>query len=552
MIIAHLMAFKKNLLPNLQLIAVFIPIILAFGCASVQKPQGGPRDKTPPKLLSASPANKTKNFNAKEIVLNFDEYFKLNNQYQEITISPAQEKQPEYRIKQKSLVINLKDSLQKSTTYVFSFGKAIGDVNENNILKNFTYVFTTGNEIDSLNISGKVVNSETQEPEKEVTVFIFTQKQDSLLFGKKKPSYYSITDTAGNFRISNLHANTYKIYALKEASPNRIFDNDNELIGILPQNIRLRKDTTGIQLELFRQVPQKFRVTERRIDPDGKLFFSFNKSIDQPEIRILNNEVLDKQKIVEFNKAADSAKVYLRETNFDSIKVAFLSNGKTLDTITLRRGKRDNYKRILSITNNAAGLLKPKTALQLASNFPIESTNEAQIVLNEDSVPKYGFGLEKDPSSLKNYSLKYPWKDGKHYDVLLNEGTFIDIFGNKNKKTTISFQLNKEENYGTMTYNVVLPDTTKAYIFELLNSEKKLIESIKINRSKPIIFNTFSTGKYNVRVIYDLNRNGKWDTGDLKKRTLPEPIWVDKKEFTLRANFEQVEQINVPKLATSP
>ncbi len=547
------MAFIKLTSFKLQQIAVFTTIISVFGCASVQKPQGGPRDKVPPKLLKATPANKTKNFNAKEIVLEFDEYFKLNNQYQEITISPAQEKQPLYRIRQKSLVIDLKDSLKKNTTYVFSFGKAIGDVNENNILKNFTYVFTTGNEIDSLNISGKVINSETQEPEKEATVFIFTSKEDSTLFGKKKPSYYSITDTAGNFKISNLHANTYKIYALKEASPNRIYDNDNELIAILPKDIRLRKDTSGIRLELFRQVPQKFRTVERKIDPDGKLFFSFNKGIAQPGLRILQNETLNNQKIVEFNKAADTARVYLRDMNFDSIKVAFLSADKPLDTVVLRRGKRDTYKRNLSISNNlTGGLLKPKTALQLTSNFPIESANEAQIVLNEDSVPKYGFSLEKDTSGLNKYTLKYSWRAEKHYDILMNEGTFIDIYGNKNKKSSIAFQVNKEENYGILNFNITLPETSGSYIFELLSSDRKLIESVPFNRNQKLTFNTYPVGKYRVRVVYDLNKNKKWDTGNIKNRTLPEPIWYYDKEISLRANFDMEERITVPKLTTNP
>jgi len=547
------MAFIKLTSFKLQQIAVFTTIISVFGCASVQKPQGGPRDKVPPKLLKATPANKTKNFDVKEIVLEFDEYFKLNNQYQEITISPAQEKQPLYRIRQKSLVIDLKDSLKKNTTYVFSFGKAIGDVNENNILKNFTYVFTTGNEIDSLNISGQVINSETQEPEKEATVFIFTSKQDSALFGKKKPSYYSITDTAGNFKISNLHANTYKIYALKEATPNRIYDNDNELIAILPKDIRLRKDTSGIRLELFRQIPQKFRVVERKIDPDGKLFFSFNRGINQPGLRILQNETLNNQKIVEFNKAADTARVYLRDMNFDSVKVAFLSADKPLDTVVLRRGKRDTYKRNLSISNNlTGGLLKPKTALQLTSNFPIESANEAQIVLNEDSVPKYGFSLEKDTSGLNKYTLKYPWRAEKHYDILMNEGTFIDIYGNKNKKSNIAFQVNKEENYGILNFNITLPETSGSYIFELLSSDRKLIESVPFNRNQKLTFNTYPVGKYRVRVVYDLNKNKKWDTGNIKNRTLPEPIWYYDKEISLRANFDMEERITVPKLTINP
>jgi hypothetical protein len=33
---------------------------------------------------------------------------------------------------------------------------------------------------------------------------LFTLKQDSLLFGKKKPSLYTTTDSAGNFTLGNL------------------------------------------------------------------------------------------------------------------------------------------------------------------------------------------------------------------------------------------------------------------------------------------------------------------------------------------------------------
>lgn len=547
------MAFRKTSIFKTQQIAFFTLIILIFSCASVQKPQGGERDKIAPKLLKATPGNKTKMFNARQIQLDFDEYFKLNNQYQEITISPAQEKQPEYKIRQKSLVIDLKDSLQKNTTYVINFGKAIGDVNENNILKNFSYVFTTGNEIDSLSISGKVINAETQEPEKEVTVFIFNSKQDSALFGKKKPSYYSVTDSSGNFSINNLHANTYKIYAIKEANPNRIYDNDNELIAILPKNIQLKKDTTNILLTLFNQVPAKFRVVERKIEADGKLFFSFNKSIAQPELRILQNETLNNQKITEFNKQADTARLYLRNMDFDSVNVAVLSAGKALDTITLRKGRKETYKRNLAISSNlSGGTLKPKTDLQLIANFPVESTNEAQLVLSEDSVLKYGFTLEKDTAALRTYTFKYAWKADKNYQLLMNEGTFIDIYGNKNKKTTVSFQLNKEENYSTMIFDVTSPDTAKTYLFQLLTLERRVIKSIRFNRSGKLNFSNYAVGKYRVRIVYDLNKNGIWDTGNLKNRTLPEPIWYYNKELSLRANWEMNETVVVPKAAISP
>ena len=103
--------------------------LLIFGCANRQPPGGGPRDHDPPKLLKATPPNMTRFFKGKVIQLDFDEYFKITNPYSEITISPTPAKAPEYKLKaQKSIVITLKDTLEKNTTYVINFGKAIADV----------------------------------------------------------------------------------------------------------------------------------------------------------------------------------------------------------------------------------------------------------------------------------------------------------------------------------------------------------------------------------------------------------------------------------------
>ena len=119
---------RSTFLPGKLL--VFITALILFGCASMQKPQGGPKDRNPPKLLKATPPNMTRNFSAKQIQLEFDEYFKLNNQAQEITISPALDKTPNIKVSQKSIIIDFKkDTLLKNTTYVINFGKSIADLN---------------------------------------------------------------------------------------------------------------------------------------------------------------------------------------------------------------------------------------------------------------------------------------------------------------------------------------------------------------------------------------------------------------------------------------
>src|SRR5476651_383642 len=104
---------KKVAFFRQYLLLMFVGFFI-FGCASMQKPQGGPRDRTPPKLLKATPPNMTRNFAAKEIRLDFDEYFNLKNPFQEITISPAQDTIPTYKISKKTIVIDFKSKLQKN------------------------------------------------------------------------------------------------------------------------------------------------------------------------------------------------------------------------------------------------------------------------------------------------------------------------------------------------------------------------------------------------------------------------------------------------------
>ncbi|OKS89015.1 hypothetical protein RG47T_4494 [Mucilaginibacter polytrichastri] len=495
----------------------------------------------------------TRNFAAKSVTLEFDEYFKLTNQYSEITVSPAMERAPEYKVRQKSLVIDFRDTLHKNTTYVINFGKAIADVNEGNLLKNFTYVFSTGAHIDSLTVSGNLTNTDTQEKEKDATVMLFPLSQDSIMFGKKKPSIYATTDSAGNFTLSNLHDGNYRIYALKEASPDKIYNNDQELIAFLKEPIHLNKDTSNISLRLFKQTPDKFRLIDRRFDPDGKMFFSFNKPLKDPSIKITYPAGIDESKYVDFGKTNDTAMVYLKSMDFDSIRIAFFDNKKTLDTIYLRKGRKETFMRNIAFKYNidGNGLLQPGKDLLITSNLPIDNFDPALVALTEDSA-QVNFTLFKDPNNPKLIALKYRFKQKANYQLALNEFAFTDLYGDKNKKSIKKFVLNKTENYGTLTIKLSVPDTSKAYVVQILNSEKQLLKTATFTKNTSVVLKDYLTGKYKVRIIYDSNRNGVWDSGSVKKGIQPERIWLYTKDINLRANWETEESLEIPNESTLP
>ncbi|WP_374948500.1 Ig-like domain-containing protein [Mucilaginibacter sp.] len=519
----------------------------------MQRPTGGPRDLTPPKILKATPENMTRNFTAKSIRLEFDEFYKLQNQYQEISISPVMEKQPEYKINKKTLTIEFKDSLLKNTTYVINFGKAIADVNESNVLKNFTYVFSTGSHIDSLSISGSVINTTTQEKEKDATVMLFALKDDSLLFGKKKPTIFTTTDTAGNFSLNNLREDTYRIYALKEPSPDKIYNKDEELIGFLKKPVKVDKDTSGVQLKLFKQVPNKFR-TDKKFDNDGKMLFVFNKKLVNPSVKIIYPAALDNQKIVEISKTKDTAMVYMRDMNFDSIRVAFYDNNKPLDSVSLLKGRKEVFTRNVTFRYNINrdNKLRPGSDLAITASLPIESYSTSLIGLKEDSVEVSNLSFERDTANTRTLFIRSRYRPNSKYELIINEGAFTDIYGDKNKRQGIRFQGDKTENYSILTLKVAVPEANKQYVVEILNDQKTVLRSDVVTKNSSLVYRNFLTGKYRFRVIYDDNKNSLWDSGNVSRKSYPENIWLGDKEINLRPNWDAEESLEIPKETVTP
>lgn len=524
---------------------------LIYGCAAMQTPQGGPKDTTPPKVLKMTPENLTTNFSAKKIVIEFDEYIKLNNEFKEFSISPELERTPELKAKLKRLEITLPDTLEKNTTYTLNFGKSIVDLNESNELKNFSYAFSTGPTIDSLSISGNVTNALTLEPEIETTVFILPLSRDSL-FGKKRAAIFTLTDSSGNFKLNNLKKDTYKIYALKEKGGDRIYQQVSDEIGFIKEPFLLDKNIDSLHLNVFKELAPEFRTLDRKLNADGSIFMNFNQKLKNPDLTVIFPSNIDQGKLLQFSKTKDSVTLWLNDLSFDSVKVAIKDDGKILDTVKLTRSKRDTYNRILNISDNLdGGTLNPFKDLVISFNFPIKSLDESKILLLEDSIPRK-FTLVKDSTNLLKYHIKYKWRAKEEYILLLRENAATAIFDAKNKELKKTFTLGDANDYGTLTLAIEPPDTTKSYILEIVNKDKNIISSFPIIKKTSVKLDKYKQGIYYGRIVYDENKNGIWDTGNLKKGLQPEAIWYEPKELSIRANWDRNEIIKIPLVAPLP
>ena len=98
--------------------------------------------------------------------------------------------------------------------------------------------------------------------------------------------------------------------------------------------------------------------------------------------------------------------------------------------------------------------------------------------------------------------------------------------------------------------NIVLehPDSTIQYIVTFSStdgtfSNKQIVsgaDSIPMEYKR-----TLEPGSYNLKIVIDKNRNGKWDNGSYPERRQPEKIYVHPSALSVRANWEIRQEIDM-------
>ncbi|MGN6340424.1 MAG: Ig-like domain-containing domain [Ginsengibacter sp.] len=224
--------------------------VLSTGCAQIGMPTGGPRDSTPPVLLNASPPNNTVHFKGKNIVLTFDEYVHLQDMQKNLLVAPEPKIIPNITSKLKTVSIKIRDTLQPNTTYSFQLGDAIQDINENNPYHDFTYVFSTGSYIDSLTLNGNVIIAQTGKPDSTLIAMLYNNLGDSAVY-KEKPRYVARLDSSGNFHFKNLASGTYHLFALKDESGQKMYNNPSQLFAFADSAIHIPEDKTPQKLYAY-------------------------------------------------------------------------------------------------------------------------------------------------------------------------------------------------------------------------------------------------------------------------------------------------------------
>lgn len=316
-----------------------ISSIIIAGCASIGSPDGGRYDEEPPQVVYANPADKATNTRQKKIKILFDEFIKLDNPNDKVTVSPPQKQVPNIQADGKSIKITLFDTLKSNTTYTIDFSDAIQDNNEGNPMGLYTYSFSTGETIDTMEVSGTVLNASNLEPIKGIMVGLYRQDKDSVwadsIFRTRSLERVARTNGSGKFSIKGVANGSYRAFALGDMDANFSYTQKSEQIAfdttIYTTSNRpdLRPDTVWRDTSRY----EKIKMTPYiHYLPDDIVLLAFLE--DGQDRHLLKTERKTPEKFTLYFTAPSDSLPIINGHNFDAAKHLFVEASAKRDTIT--------------------------------------------------------------------------------------------------------------------------------------------------------------------------------------------------------------------------
>ena len=525
-----------------------IVLVLSFSqCAKKGRPDGGPKDEDAPLFVTANPPYETINFDKNEINIYFNEYIKLKDLNKQLIISPPLNPENPPLISpqgspSKYIKIQILDTLLENSTYIFDFGNSVQDNNEANTLERFKYVFSTGAYIDSLTLSGSVKNSFKSESVENIKLLLYrldSAYTDSAVYNRK-PDYVTSTLDSSNYEFSNLRKGNYLLVALNDAGSDYVFNPKTDEIGFLKDTIWLPRDSIiKTELSIFKEeLPYIFRRGKEI--RKGQLIFGYQGKPSNIKIENLSAVPDNFQTIIFPEKDKDTLNLWHSPIEKDSL-IFKISNNNIIDTITvaLRKKQLDS----LTVTKITGGVLNIKDTLFFSTNNPIIKIDTSKInFVHTDSIYiTYKAFISKKESSV---GFLFEKKFKTSYKLNLYPDALVDIFETSNDTVTSQFRTRSIEDYGEISLAIQNPEKVPV-IIQLTDINDVTVAKETSSENKTISFNYLIPKKYKIRIIYDTNNNGKWDTGNYLEKKQPEPVQYFPEVQEIRPNWVLNEVIKI-------
>lgn len=532
-------------------------VCIILGCANQSFPPGGPEDKTPPEVVNTVPSGNATNVSrTSNVEFEFSEKIQDNSIEGSIFISPNPGDELEIKVKSNVIQLKFADSLIADVTYSITMGTGIQDLRNNKLKESFTLGFSTGDVLDRKQISGRVF----AEKPTEITVgAYFLSEEENIDPGKTKPIYITQCDAHGNFKLSNLAARKYRLFAIRDRNKNSLYNLGSEQVGITSSDVDL---STGKEYErniLFRMMTEDTsRVKILSVDQldRRKLRLRFSQPVElSPDIS---------NSIFLINSKGDTVQIISGFSNIDS-KDIWSIDTTPRDSINHQleiKNLNDEYKRSIqdTIKFDFKSIADPDTTKPiLLSVFPIDSSyvnpyqniaftfsesmdttrNDSLFIMPEDSTNSWTVNWN-NPNRLELLP-DTSWEGNKWMQLLVNYNQFSDKAGNQLKPDSIvyAWKIINPDTLSSISGTVIDQDTIAIGKYYLeLDKVGAVIEKLSLqSENGNYLFNNILPGRYILSAFRDTDFNEIYSVGSTNPFMFSERFFVAPDTILVRARW---------------
>lgn len=201
--------------------------------------------------------------------------------------------------------------------------------------------------------------------------------------------------------------------------------------------------------------------------------------------------------------------------------------------------------------------VNPEQHLTIEFDYPLTKLDSTAVKLTEvdeagnETPVKVSF--KRDTANMRRWQLMTKWKELKKYNLMIPAGAIENVAGEQNDTIKGSYTGLDHEKFATVIIDVKgKPDGTN-YIVQLTGASGTLQQERRNVTGGKVQFNYVTTGEIKIRVIEDVNGNGKWDSGNVVERRQPErsELYANEKgedTFVTKANWEMELSIDMNQL----
>lgn len=528
--------------------------LLTWHCAQQARPQGGPRDKQPPKVLESDPMPGTLNFDEEKVTVTFSEPIRKPTYDKEIFISPFISP-PEIRLADsyRKFTIEFREPLRPATTYIITLNEVKDNTESNPLEEPYLLAFSTGDQLDSLRLPGKIFVPELGQPAKELTVLLYDA--DSAFSNqfyqatglRKRPAYLTQTNGQGEFEFRYLRPGPYRVVGMAAETQNAgqvAITLDTVIVVSDPQD---SASLEPVKLLAFEPDEQKApQVLRSKLWSESVVDFSLSETPRLDSLQAWSTDTLGQDslplqaltlyrdergpRLLARVQGELPRQVYFRQLQ-DSLGYRADTSLRVLPQPAARRPKPWLTEPQLDLERRAWRVLMPHQPNQ-AQRSAITLSDTARSDSNRQyfdvQITQEGFFLLIRPDTLTNptapYLIRMPGQTGGLQDSLLRDSVFI-----------AQVKWYDPATYGSLSGTVQLDSGYRGpIVLEVLNEQKKVVAT---SQDPVFRFPQLKEGTYSFRVLLDADGNGAYTPGRLWPPRWPERSYPVQETVSLRGNW---------------